>query len=91
LYKTFFATNFVENICKFYNFERNNYLLIKILRKNDNFFFIISFNKFVKKISSNMRISSSIRLRSFYILFVISKNMQIWKKKSTPMYCMQFR
>jgi len=40
LYKTLFATNFVGNICKFYNFVGNNYsqrnyLPIKILRKND--------------------------------------------------------
>ena len=38
LYKTLFATNFVGNICKFYNFvgnnyTRRNYLSIKILRK----------------------------------------------------------
>jgi len=25
LYKTFFTTNFVENIYEFYNFVRNNY------------------------------------------------------------------
>jgi len=40
LYKTLFATNFVENTCKFYNFagndySRRNYLPIKILREND--------------------------------------------------------
>jgi len=40
LYKTFFATNFVGNTCKFYNFlgnnyPRRNYMPIKILRKND--------------------------------------------------------
>jgi len=39
LYKTLFATNFVGNTCKFYNFVRNyypqrNYLPIKILKKN---------------------------------------------------------
>jgi len=38
LYKTLFATNFVGNTCKFYNFvgndyPRRNYLSIKILRK----------------------------------------------------------
>jgi len=39
LYKTLFATNFVGNICEFYNFVENNYprrnyLPIKILKKN---------------------------------------------------------
>jgi len=39
LYKTFFATNFVGNTCKFYNFvgndyPRRNYLSTKNLRKN---------------------------------------------------------
>jgi len=40
LYKTLFATNFVKNTCKFYNFVENNYprknyLSIKIFNKND--------------------------------------------------------
>jgi len=45
LYKIIFVTNFVRNTCKFYNFvgndyPRQNYLPIKILRKNNrNFFF----------------------------------------------------
>jgi len=43
LYKTLFATNFVENTCKFYNFVGNNYseeitcqlkFLKKIVRKS---------------------------------------------------------
>jgi len=43
LYKTLFATNFVRNICQFYNFVGNNYpqrnyLPIKILRKNSRIF-----------------------------------------------------
>jgi len=66
LYKTLFATNFVGNTCKFYNFvgndyPRRNYLSIKILRKNDkkNSFLVNYFNKFAKKIVCNMKISSS--------------------------------
>jgi len=63
LYKTFFATNFVGNTWEFYNFVENNYprknyLPIKILRKNNRkkSFLVNIFNKFVKKISYNMRI-----------------------------------
>jgi len=66
LYKTLFATNFVENTWKFYNFVRNNYprrnyLPIKILIKNSRkkSFFTIFFNKFVRKFSYNIRIFSS--------------------------------
>ena len=60
LYKTLFATNFVGNTCKFYNFvgndySRRNYLHIKILRKNGRkkSFLANFFNKFVRKISCN--------------------------------------
>ena len=67
LHKTLFATNFVGNTCKFYNFvgnnyPRRNYLSIKILRKNckKKSFLANCFNKFVRKISYNMRISSSV-------------------------------
>jgi len=66
LYKTLFATNFVENTCKFYNFvgndyPRKNYLPIKNLRKNGRKKSILAnfFIKFAKKILCNMRISSS--------------------------------
>ena len=64
LYKTLFATNFVENTCKFYNFvgnyyPRRNYLPIKILKKNEKKkFFLVNFlNKFARKIPCNMSIS----------------------------------
>jgi len=66
LYKTLSITNFVRNTCKFYNFVVNNYSLrnylrIKILRKNGktNYFLANFFNNFARKISCNMRISSS--------------------------------
>jgi len=51
LYKIFFATNFVGNTYKFYNFVENNYLPIKILKKNDrkNYFFLNFLIKFKKK------------------------------------------
>jgi len=76
LYKTLFATNFVGNTYKFYNFVENyyprkNYLSIKILRKNGRkkYFLANNFNKFARKISCNIRISNRV---SFYILdFVI--------------------
>jgi len=66
LYKTLFATNFIENTCKFYNFvgndyPRRNYLPIKILRKNGRkkSFLTNFFNKFARKVPCNMGISSS--------------------------------
>ena len=66
MYKTPFTINFVGNTCKFYNFIGNNYsqrnyLPIKILRKNDRkkFFLTNLFNKFVRKISYNIKIFSS--------------------------------
>jgi len=34
LYKTLFATNFVGNTCKFYDFVENYYLSVKFFRKN---------------------------------------------------------
>ena len=56
LYKTLFATNFIGNTCKFYNFVENdypqkNYLPIRILRKNcrKKSFLANFFNKFAKK------------------------------------------
>jgi len=62
LYKTYFATNFIKDIYKFYNLLKNNnprrnYLLIKILKKNNKkkFFFTNFFNKFTKKNSSNIK------------------------------------
>jgi len=64
LYKTLFATNFVRNTCKFYNFVENNYprrnYLLKFLEKNGKkrVFLANSFNKFTRKISYNMKISS---------------------------------
>ena len=65
-YKTFFATNFVGNTCKFYkfvgiNYPRRNYQPIKILRENDRkkSFLVNFFNKFARKIPCNMRISNS--------------------------------
>jgi len=67
LYKILFATNFIGNTCKFYNFVRNNYsrrnyLSTKILRKNDRkkSFLANFFNRFAKKISFNMRIYISV-------------------------------
>jgi len=57
LYKTLFATNFIGNTCKFYNFVRNyypwtNYLPIKILRKNGRKkYFLEIFSKVCKKYS----------------------------------------
>jgi len=67
LYKTLFATNFVRNTCKFYNFvgnnyPRRNYLPIKFLRKNSRkkSFLANFFNKFARKFSCNMRICSSV-------------------------------
>ena len=66
LYKTLFATNFIGNTCEFYNFvgnnySRRNYLLIKIIRKNNKkeSFFANFFNKFVRKFACNTRIFSS--------------------------------
>jgi len=66
LYKTLFIVTIVGNTCKFYNFVGNNnprwnYLLIKILRKNGkNKPFLANFlNKFARKISCNMKFSSS--------------------------------
>jgi len=66
LYKTLFATNFVENTYEFYNFVRNNYsrrnyLPIKIVRKNSKkkLFLANTFNKFARKFSYNIRICSS--------------------------------
>jgi len=66
LYKTLFATNFIGNTYKFYNFVGNdypqrNYLLIKILKNNDRkslflYFFLINLQE---KISFNMKTSSS--------------------------------
>jgi len=62
LYKILFTTNFVGNTSEFYNFVKNNYprrndLLIKIFRKNSmkKFLLAIFFNKFVKKITYNIR------------------------------------
>jgi len=62
LYKTLFATNFVRNTCKFYNFVGNNYpqknyLPIKIFRKNGRkkSFLTIFFNKFARKILCNIK------------------------------------
>jgi len=61
LYKTLFATNFVENTCEFYNFvgnnyPRRNYLPIKILKKNSRkkSFLANFFNKFARKFPCNM-------------------------------------
>jgi len=69
LYKTLFATNFVRNTCKFYNFvgnnyPRRNYLPIKFLRKNSRkkSFLANFFNKFTRKFPCNMRICSSVIL-----------------------------
>ena len=56
VYKTLFTTNFVGN-----DYPRKNYLPIKILRKNGRkkSFLPIFLNKFARKISCNMGISSS--------------------------------
>jgi len=66
LYKTLFATNFVKNTCKFYNFvgnnyPRKNYLPIKILRENvrKKSFLANFFNEFARKFPCNMIIFSS--------------------------------
>jgi len=67
LYKILFATNLVENTCKFYNFVENNYprrnyLQIKILSKNDKkkYFLTNILKKFEKKVSCNIKISNNI-------------------------------
>jgi len=77
LYKTLFATNFIRNICEFYNFvgnnyPRRNYLPIKILRKNSRKkpFLANYFNKFARKFSCNMKIcSNSIYIYNFYFYY----------------------
>jgi len=58
-----------RNTYKFYNFVGNdypqmNYLLIKILRKNNRkkYFLANFFNKFASKISCNTRFTSSVFL-----------------------------
>ena len=90
LYKTLFVTNFVGNTCKFYNFvgnnyPRRNYLQIKILRKfgKKKSFLANFFNKFVRKISYNMRISSSDRIRIYWMLELSPKLWYVYLK-NTP-------
>jgi len=79
LYKTFFATNLVKNTCEFYNFvannyPRNNYLPIKILRKNSRkkFFLANFFNKFARKFPYNMKIFSTVYITNKNISFHVN-------------------
>jgi len=62
----FFVKNFVENICTFYNFVRNNYLRrnyppIKIHKTNNKKKNCSAkfYNKFVGEISQNIKNSNS--------------------------------
>jgi len=88
LYKTLFATNFVENTCKFYNFvgnnyPRKNYLPIKILRKisRKKFFLANVFNKFARKFSCNMRIFSIAKWTFIYLAPFENFLILFWDKK----------
>jgi len=66
LYETLFAINFVKNICKFYNFVKNdylirNYLSLKILIKKTEKKILTNFlNKFTRKISCKIKRSNNV-------------------------------
>jgi len=77
LYKILFAKNkIIKYTYEFYSFIKNNYshknyFTIKIFRKNDkNSLFLQFFNKFIKKILFNMKISNNIYIYIYIYIFI---------------------
>jgi len=77
LYKILFAINFVRNICKFYNFIKNDYpqkitCQLKLLKKwQKNSLLAIFFNKFTKNSHIILRISSNTSfLSNVYLVWI---------------------
>jgi len=78
LYKILFATNFVKNTYKFYNFIENNYS-----RKNYVFFYKFSSNKFIEKISYNIKNFSTVYILLLFFMFLLFPAYRIFSWLST--------
>jgi len=77
LHKMFFAKNFVENNCEFNkfvgnNYPQKNYFPIQIRRKitKKKSFLTKFYNKFVGKISRNIKNSSSAHFFRIYTIII---------------------